>query len=320
MNTGAMVAQRTAFGKALVEIAPNYPRMIVLDPDVCTSTQTSLFRTTCPDRFYATGIAEANTVGMAAGLVSCGYVPWVSAFAVFLSGRAFDQIRASVAHPGFAVKLNGSYGGLPSGRGGATHSALEDIALMRAMPNMTILTPADAIEVRAMTDLAMRIPGPVYLRTVRCDVPTFLPENFVPEVGRAVELAQGNDVALLAEGMMSYRALEAAKCLNQEGIAARVLHFGSIKPIDRDAIEKAARECGSLITIENHSVIGGLGGAVCEVVAETFPCSVKRMGFPDIFLESGDDEAIFARHGLNVEGIAAVARSIVANKSTRKAS
>ena len=320
MNAETMVAQRTAFGKALVEIAPRYPKMLVLDPDVCTSTQTSLFRSACPERFYATGIAEANTVGMAAGLVACGYVPWVSAFAVFLSGRAFDQIRASVAHTGFAVKLNGGYGGLPSGRGGATHSALEDIALMRTLPNMTVLTPADAVEVRAMTELAMRIPGPVYLRTVRCDVPTFLPENFVPELGRAVELAEGHDIALLAEGMMSYRALAAARRLRDEGIAARVLHFGSIKPIDREAIERAARECGSLITIENHSTTGGLGGAVCEVVAETCPCSVRRMGFPDIFLESGDDEAIFARHGLNAEGIAAAARAIIANRRNGKAS
>ena len=303
MTAEEKVAQRTAFGQALVALGDRYPQMLVLDPDVGASTQTILFKKAYPDRFYPTGIAEANTIGMAAGLATCGYQPWVSTFAVFLSSRAADQIRVSVASAKLPVKINGAYGGLPTGRAGSTHSAIEDIAVFRAMPNMIILTPADAREVFAMTDLAMQLKEPVYLRTVRCEVPNFLDSNFTPTLGKAVELHAGKDVAILSEGMMSYRALKAAEQLAKKGMYARVLHFGSIKPIDREAIIRAAKECGLLITVENHSIVGGLGGAVCEIVTEEAPCRVARMGFPDIFMESGDDEAIFARHGLNVEGI-----------------
>jgi len=236
-------------------------------------------------------------------------VPWVSAFAVFLAGRALDQVRASVAHPGLPVKLNGSYGGLPSGRGGATHSAVEDLAIMRAMPNMTVLSPADAAETRALADLAMRLPGPVYLRTVRCELPALFGPGHAPSLGQAVELAPGGDVAILSEGMMAHRALEAARLLGREGIRARVLHFPSIKPIDRGAIARAARECGELVTVENHSRVGGFGGAVCEAASEECPCRITRLGFPDVFMESGDDERIFALHGLDAAGIAAAARA-----------
>ncbi|MBU0927171.1 MAG: transketolase family protein [Spirochaetes bacterium] len=301
-------AQRLAYGEALVEIAGRYPGMLVIDPDVCTSTQTALFREAYPGRFIEVGIAEANAVGMAAGLAACGFVPWVSAFAVFLATRACDQVRISVAHANLPVKLNGSYGGLPTGRGGATHSAAEDIAIMRALPNMTVLTPADAAEARAMTELAMGIPGPVYLRTMRCELPAVFGEGCAPRPGLAVELRPGTDVAILSEGMMSFRALEAAELLAKEGISARVAHFGSVKPIDRDAIVRASRDCGAIVTAENHSRVGGFGSAVCEVLAEELPCRVYRLGFPDIFLESGDDDAIFAKHGLDAAGIASAAR------------
>jgi transketolase len=309
MSAAGMVAPRAAFGAALVEMAPRYPDMVVLDPDVCASTQTSLFRTAYPDRFYEMGIAEADAVCAAAGMATCGLVPWVSAFAVFLAGRACDQIRASVAIPRLPVKLNGSYGGLPSGRGGATHSAVEDLAIMRAMPNMTVLSSADAAETRALAELAMRLPGPVYLRTVRCELPALFGPDCAPELGKAVLLAPGGDVAILSEGMMAHRALAAASILAREGISARVLHFPSIKPIDRDAIAGAARECGRLVTVENHSLVGGLGSAVCEIVAEECPCRVTRLGFPDVFMESGDDDQVFAKYGLDAAGIAAAARS-----------
>jgi transketolase len=308
---GDMVAPRAAFGRALVELAKSMPELVVLDPDVCSSTQTSLFRSAWPERFFAMGIAEANTVCAAAGMAACGRLPWVSAFAAFLATRALDQVRVSVAHTGLPVKLNGSYGGLPSGRGGATHSACEDIAAMRALPGMTVLTPADAVETAAMTGLATRLPGPVYLRTVRCEVPTIFEEAFRPEIGRATILADGGDVAIVSEGMMSARALAAARLLAAEGIYARVLHFGTIKPLDREALAAASRHCGRVVTVENHSVTGGLGSAVCEALAEEAPCPVARLGFPDVFLESGDDELIFSRYGLDAAGIAAAVRRLM---------
>ncbi|HRY54264.1 MAG TPA: transketolase C-terminal domain-containing protein [Spirochaetia bacterium] len=313
------IAQREAFGAALVEMADRHPEMVVLDPDVCSSTRTSLFRAAYPGRFYAMGIAEANAVCAAAGMASCGLVPWVSAFAVFLACRAADQIRVSVAHSGLPVKLNGSYGGLPSGRGGATHSAIEDLAVMRSMPGMTVLAPADAAEARAMAELAMAIPGPAYLRTMRCELPDLFGPAWRPELGRAVELAPGRDLAILAEGMMSARALEAAAILARGGISARVLHFGTIKPFDAEAASRAARDCGLLVTVENHARSGGLGSAACEAVAEASPCRVLRLGFPDAFLESGEDEAIFAKHGLTPGSIAASAKNALRDTEWRDA-
>ncbi len=310
MSGAKNVSPRAAFGAALVEMAPLYPDMVVLDPDVCTSTQTALFRSAYPERFYEMGIAEADSVGAAAGMAACGLIPWVSTFAVFLACRACDQVRVSVAHTNLPVKLNGSYGGLPSGRAGATHSSIEDLAVMRAMPNMTVLSSADAAETRALALLAMRIPGPVYLRTVRCELPALFGPDHEPEVGKAVVLAEGSDLALLSEGMMAHRALEAAEILSREGIRARVLHFPTIKPLDRQAVAAAARECGILVTVENHSRVGGFGSAVCEAVAQDYPCRVERLGFPDVFLESGDDDLIFSKYGLDAPGIAAAARGL----------
>lgn len=308
---GEMIAPRAAFGKALVELAPRQPRLVVLDPDVCTSTQTSLFRAAFPGRFYEMGIAEGNTVCAAAGLASAGYVPWVSAFAAFLATRALDQVRISVAHTGLPVKLNGSYGGLPSGRGGATHSMMEDLAAMRALPGMTVLCPADAVETAAMVELATELPGPVYLRTVRCEVPTIFDESHRPEIGKAALLADGRDLAIMSEGMMTARALDAARLLALEGIGVRVLHFGTLKPLDREAIVAASRGCGAVLTVENHSTTGGLGSAVAEVLAGEAPCLMARLGSPDRFMESGDDEAIFSRHGQDAPGIAAAAKGLI---------
>ncbi len=320
MSAVTMTSPRNAFGAALVEMAGKYPAMVVLDPDVCTSTQTSQFRTAFPDRFYAMGIAEANAVCVAAGMATCGLRPWLSTFAVFMATRALDQVRVSVAHANLDVKLNGAYGGLPSGRGGATHSSIEDIAIMRTMPNMTVLTPADAQETRAMVELAMDIRGPVYLRTLRCDLPVLFDQNHKPVLGKAIELRAGNDVAIMAEGMMSYRALLAADLLERSGIKARVLHFGTVKPLDKESIIKASRECGIIITVENHSRVAGFGSAVAEVVSESAPCHVSRLGFPDAFLESGDDELIFTRHGLDAEGIARSTMAALETKDTRKRS
>jgi len=296
---GDQIAQRTAFGKCLVGIAEEFPNMVVLDPDVGPSTQTGIFKDRYPDRFYNTGIAEQNTVGMAAGMANTGLIPWVSAFAVFLAHRSGDQIRNSVAHPRTNVKLNGSYAGLPTGRAGATHSSVEDLAIIRSLPNMTIIEPADAVETAYFTRMATAMEGPVYLRTVRCEVPVIFNDNHHPDFGKAILLREGTDVSLITTGMMTARVLEAGELLCKKGISADILHIPFIKPIDKDAIAGTARKTGLIVTVENHSVIGGLGSAVCETVADKAPCLVHRLGYQDIFLESGDDEVLFDRYGLN---------------------
>ena len=311
MITTEMIAPRLTFGKALAEHGGRNERLLVLDADVCTSTQTHFFREAWPDRFYQCGIAEANMIGMAAGMASVGYTPFVSAFAVFLAKRAIDQIRVSVAYPALDVKLNGAYGGLPTGQAGATHSSVEDIAVMRAMPNMKVLVPGDPVETADAVRLALETPGPVYLRTVRCPVPVIFPEGHRMELGKGLELHPGGDIALISTGMMTPKALAAAEMLKKSGISARVIHLGTIKPLDTEIIIKAARECGHIVTIENHSVLGGLGGAVAEVLTEHAPCFQTRLGFPDIFMESGNDEAIFSKLGMNTENIASRAKEIL---------
>ena len=301
--TGESIQQRTAFGESLVNIADEFPEMVVLDPDVGPSTQTNLFQNRYPDRFYNTGIAEQNTIGMAAGMANEGLVPWVSAFAVFLAHRSGDQIRNSVAHPKANVKLNGSYAGLPTGRAGATHSSVEDIAIMRSLPNMIIIEPADAAETHYFTRLATRMVGPVYLRTVRCEVPAIFDNRHKPVFGKAVQLEEGTDISLVTTGMMTARVLEAGTMLRKKGISADILHIPVIKPIDEDSIIRTAQKTGLIVSVENHSVIGGLGSAVCEIVTEHCPCRVLRLGYRDVFLESGDDETLFDRYGLNAQRI-----------------
>jgi len=311
MKIGEEIAQRTAFGQALVDVGAEQPTMLVLDADVGPSTQTSLFGRAYPDRFIEVGIAEQNMIGIAAGLSTLGFIPWVSTFAVFMTKRAGDQVRNSIAHTRANVKINGSYGGLPTGRAGATHSAIEDLAVMRAMPNMIVMDPADPQEVVACVRLAMEIKGPVYVRTVRCPVPVIFPEDHKVEIGKAAKLHEGKDIAIISCGMMTPRALQAAEVLERLGITARVLHMATIKPIDIEAICEAAASIGKIITVENHSIIGGLGGAVSEVTAEHAPCRIKRLGFPDVFLESGDDEVYFHRFKLDVDGIVSTAQSFV---------
>jgi transketolase len=296
--------QRTAFGLALCDIAKENGRLIVLDADVGPSTQTHLFKQAFPARFFQCGIAEQNMIGIAAGLSTQGWVPFVSAFAVFLAHRAGDQIRNAIAHPRANVKLNGSYAGLPTGRAGATHSCVEDLAVMRSLPGMTIFDPADAQEAMLFTRLAVEMEGPVYLRTVRCDVPPVFGEGLQIELGKAVHMRDGGDVTLISTGMMTARALEAVNQLEGQGIHAQLIHMPTIKPIDREAILNAAARTGLIVTVENHSIIGGLGSAVCEVTAEELPCRVIRCGYRDIFLESGDDEVLFDRYGLSARAIA----------------
>ena len=296
--------QRTAFGLALCDIAKENERLVVLDADVSPSTQTHLFAQAHPGRFFQCGIAEQNMIGIAAGLSTQGWVPFVSAFAVFLVHRSGDQIRNAVAHPRANVKINGSYAGLPTGRAGATHSCVEDLAVMRSLPGMTIFDPADALETMLFARLAVEMDGPVYLRTVRCDVPPVFGEGHQITLGKAVPMKDGGDVTVISTGMMTARALEAVNQLEQKGIRAGLIHMPTIKPIDKEAILNAAARTGLIVTVENHSVIGGLGSAVCEVTAQEQPCRVVRCGYQDIFLESGDDEVLFGRYGLSARAIA----------------
>ena len=308
MEIGEMIAPRVAFGDALMEVGKISSKVVVFDSDVGESTQSSRFGKAYPERFYQMGIAEANMVCVAAGMSTLGFTPWVSAFAVFLAKRAVDQVRVSIAYPKLNVKLNGAYGGIPTGKAGATHQSVQDIAVMRAMPNMTVLVASDAVETRQMVLESVKHVGPLYLRTVRCPVPVVFDENYKFVIGRSYTLTQGDDIAIISTGMMTPKALEAVKELSKEGIKARLIHMPTIKPIDEDAIAKASKDIGKIITIENHSMIAGLGGAVSEVITDLAPCYLKRLGFPDIFGESGDNEKIFSKLGINVDNIIEAAK------------
>jgi transketolase len=308
-----LVANRKAFGEALVELGRTNPKVIVFDADVCTSTLTVYFRDQFPDRFIQMGVAEQNMMCAAAGASTVnGYIPWCSTFAVFASKRACDQVSISIAYPRRNVKINGSYGGIPTGKAGATHQSVEDLAIMRAMPNMTVIVPVDAVETRLAVLAATQYLGPVYLRTTRHETPVILDKAaYKFEWGKAVELEDGEDITLIGTGVMSVLARESSLALRKEGIRARVLHVHTLKPLDETAILKAARETAGIITLENHSIIGGLGGAVAELLCERQPARMKRIGFPDVFGESGDDAKIFAKMGLSVENVVRQAKLLL---------
>ncbi|HOX37353.1 MAG TPA: transketolase family protein [Candidatus Brocadiia bacterium] len=310
MKIGDMIAPRKAFGDALVELGRINPGVVVLDADVGTSTQSILFREAFPERFFQCGIAEQNMFGMAAGMATLGLTPFASTFACFVARRAADQISISIAYPKLGVKINGSYGGIPTGKAGATHQAFEDMAFMRAIPNMTVIAPSDAVETRKAVFAAAAHPGPVYLRTARCDVPVIFGPDYEFEIGRSRILREGDDVAIIANDLMTPKALDAGRILEREGVSARVIHMPTIKPIDEAAIVGAAQTIGRIITVENHSVIGGLGGAVAEVLAEKSPARLVRLGVRDHFGESGDYEALFTKYGMNVDSIVAAAMEI----------
>lgn len=311
MDLDKMIAPRVAFGQALVELGERNSEVVVFDSDVCASTQTAMFKQGYPDRFYQMGVAEQNMVGAAAGMSTLGFTPWVSTFAVFLAKRAVDQIRVSVAYPQMNVKLNGAYAGIPTGRAGATHQSVEDIAVMRCMPHMTVICPGDAYETKAAVFAATEYVGPVYLRTVRCPVGVVFDAKHNFEIGRSYTLHEGSDLTIISTGMMTPKALKAALELEKEGIKARLIHVPTIKPIDEEAIVRASRQTGRIVTVENHSRLGGLGGTVAEVISEQAPCRLSRLGFPDCFGESGNDEAIFSKFGINTEGIIAKGKEML---------
>lgn len=317
---GEKKATRAAYGEALAELGAKYPELVVLDADLSGSTMSKTFARAFPDRFFNMGIAEANMTGVAAGLASCGKKPYISSFAMFMSGRAYEQIRNSVAYPRLNVKCAGSHGGLSVGEDGATHQCIEDIALMRAIPGMAVLNPCDAHEMRLAVAALMEYDGPAYIRLGRMAVETVtdaLP-GYEFAIGRGAELRGGTDVTIAATGLMVQRALSAADLLASEGVSARVLDIHTIKPLDSRLILAAARETGCIVTSEEHSVIGGLGEAVASLVAESCPVPVVRHGVEDEFGRSGKAEAVLEAYGLTAEGIAEKARRALSLKENAR--
>jgi len=273
-----MIATRDAYGEALKELGEINENIVVLDADLSGSTKTSVFQKAFPNRFFNVGIAEQNLIGTAAGLATAGKIPFASSFAMFATGRAFEIIRNSVCYPRLNVKIAATHAGLTVGEDGATHQALEDISLMRTLPNMVVLCPADAVETKQCIFKAVEYDGPVYIRLGRAKVPVIFDENYEFQLGKGVQLKDGKDITIIATGVMVERALRASERLMEEGISARVINISTIKPIDKDIIIKAAKETKGIITVEEHSIIGGLGSAVAEVVAESHPTKVIRIG------------------------------------------
>lgn len=304
---------RTAFGEALVEAGNKYPNLFVLDADVATSSKTSFFRDAFPDRFLEMGIAEANMTGVAAGMSSVGgIIPIISTFACFASRRMMDQVFISIGYTGLNVKIIGAYGGIPTGKAGATHQSFEDIAIMRTIPGMVVLVPADGPETKAAVRTMLEYQGPVYLRTARNKNPVIFDDDDVKlEIGKAKTLNEGKDIAIISTGIRTQTAYEAAKLLEKDGISIRHIHIPSIKPIDKDVIIKASKEVGKIITIENHSIIGGLGTAVSEVLSEEAPCYLKRLGIRDHYGETGDNEYLYEKYGISLNSLINTARAML---------
>ena len=304
-------ATRAAYGEMLVELADKYPELVVLDADLAGATMTKGFAQACPDRFFDMGIAEANMIGVAAGLAACGKKPFANSFAMFTAGRAYEQVRNSVAYPGLNVKCVGSHGGISVGEDGATHQCIEDLALMSAIPGMLVLNPCDAHEMRQAVQALIEYKGPAYLRLGRMAVETVT--DSVPgykfELGRAAALREGSDLTICATGLMVQRALAAAELLAGEGVSARVLDFHTIKPLDGEALLAAARETGCIVTTEEHSIVGGLGAAVASFLAERYPVPVLRHGVRDVFGRSGKAEQVLEAYGLTPAGIVETARA-----------
>ena len=303
-------ATREGYGNALKELGAEKANLIVLDADLAGATKTSVFQKEFPERHFDCGIQECNMIGVAAGLSTMGLVPFASTFAMFAAGRAFEQVRNTVGYPHLNVKIAATHGGISVGEDGASHQCCEDFALMRSIPGMTVLCPADNVEARAMVRAAYDYVGPVYLRFSRFATPIFHDDSYHFEIGKGETLRDGSDVALIANGILVPEAVEAARILAENGISARVINMGSIKPLDEELVLKAARECGKIVTVEEHSVIGGLGEAVCSVTAEHCPVPVKRVGVQDVFGHSGPAGALLKQFGLCADSIVNVTREL----------
>ncbi|WP_143315979.1 transketolase family protein [Clostridium sp. HBUAS56017] len=296
---GNKVATREAYGKALAELANENENVVVLDADLSKSTKTANFKTVAPERFFNMGIAEANMMGVAAGLSTCGKIPFVSTFAMFAAGRAFEQIRNSICYPNLNVKICATHAGLTVGEDGASHQAIEDISLMRSIPNMIVINPADDVETEAAIKAIANVKGPCYVRLGRMAVATVNDEKkYKFEIGKGVTLSEGTDVTIIATGIMVEAALEAKDILAKEGIRAKVINIHTIKPIDKELIIRAAKETKAIVTAEEHSIIGGLGSAVSEVISEEFPVPVLKLGVNDVFGESGKPGELLKAYGL----------------------
>lgn len=310
---GEKVATREAYGKALVEFGAD-ENIIVMDADLSKSTKTEGFKKAYPERFINTGIAEGNMMSVAAGISTCGKTVFASSFAMFAAGRAFEQIRNSIGYPHLNVKIGATHAGISVGEDGATHQCLEDIGIMRTIPGMVILNPADATESRLVVKAAIEHNGPVYLRFGRLAVPTIFGDDYKFEIGKGVQLSDGTDVTLIATGLMVPEAIKAAEMLQLDGVSARVINIATIKPIDKDIIIKAAKETGAIVTAEEHNIMGGLGSAVAEVLCEAAPVPMLRVGTNDVFGRSGKPYALLDMYGLNAENIAANAKKAIALK------
>lgn len=305
-------ATRESFGETVTALAAEYPEIVVLDADLAAATKTGIFKKAYPERFFDCGIAECNMVGVAAGLATCGKIPFAASFAMFSAGRAFEQVRNSVGYPKLNVKIVGSHAGISVGEDGATHQCCEDIALMRTIPGMVILNPSDDIEAKAAVKAAYEHEGPVYMRFGRLAVPVINDRpDYKFEIGKGVTLREGKDVAILATGLCVSESLAAAEKLAADGIDAKVINIHTIKPLDEDLVVAAAKECGKVVTVEEHSVIGGLGSAVCETLSRKAPTPVKNIGVQDCFGESGPAVALLEKYGLNAEGIYASVKEFV---------
>ena len=309
------IATRQAYGETLRDIAEQFPDLVVLDADLAAATKTEIFKKAYPDRFIDCGIAEGNMMGVAAGLASCGKIPFASSFAMFAAGRAFEQVRNIIGYPHLNVKIGATHAGCTVGEDGATHQCNEDIALMRTIPGMVVINPADAVEARAAVIAAAEYVGPVYLRFGRANVPVVNDSpDYKFEIGRGVKMTDGNDVTIVATGITVHIALDAAKALAEEGISARVVNIHTIKPIDRDILVSAAKETGAIVTVEEHNIIGGLGSAVCEVISEECPVPVIRMGMNDEYGRSASAEKLLEYYGYTKENIAAKAKEAISKK------
>lgn len=305
------IATREAYGEALAELGKKNPDIVVLDADLAKSTKTIDFGKQYPHRFFDMGVAEQNMLGTAAGLAAAGKIPFCSTFAVFATGRAFDQLRNSIAYPRLNVKICASHAGITVGEDGASHQSVEDIALMRSVPNLTVFIPADAVETKKAVMSAAEIKGPVYIRLGRMAVPVLHEENFVFEPGKALLMKEGTDATIIATGIMVAEAIAAARQLAEEGLDVRVLNVHTLKPLDVEAVINAARDTKAIVTAEEHSIIGGLGSAVAETVCEHYPVPVYRVGIPDTFGESGTPAELIERYGLTARHLVEAVRIAV---------
>ena len=302
------IATRDSYGKALAALGAEHENLVVLDADLAGATKTATFQKAFPERHFDCGIAEANMICVAAGMSTTGLVPFASTFAMFAAGRAYEQVRNSIGYPHLNVKIGASHGGMSVGEDGASHQCCEDFALMRSIPGMVVICPADGVEAEAATKAAYAYEGPVYLRMGRLAVPVFHEEGFEFQIGKGEVMREGNDIAIIANGLMVYEAIKAGEALAAEGINARIINMSTVKPLDEEMVMAAAKECGKIITCEEHSVIGGLGEAVCSYLSENYPTPVRRIGVNDQFGFSGPAAEVLEHFGLCADNIVKVTR------------